>query len=98
MKTLNSKELLKKYKSKVKDIIIDDEFIIVELLSIRNSIIDMINSLTDSQLNRFLKIDSDLINLLPEIYKIEENLDIKDSVNDGSYKVYNEMQSRRLVA
>lgn len=98
MKTLNSKELLKKYKSKIKDIILDDEFVVVELVALRSAIIDLIDDLTNHELQKFLKIDSEFINLLPEIYEVEENIDIKDAVNNGSYKIYNEMQSRQLVA
>jgi len=98
MKILSSKELLKKYKDKVKNIIIDDEFIVAELIALRTAIIDLIDDLTDYELQRFLKMDSDFVNLLPDIYSCEDNLDIKDAVNNGSYRIYNEIQSRRLVA
>ena len=98
MKILSSEELLKEYKDKVKDIIVDDEFIVAELVALRAAIIDLIDDLTDSEFQKFLKTDSRFISLLPEIYSCEDNLDIKDTVNNGNSKIYNEMQLRRLVA
>ena len=98
MMILSSKELLKKYKGKIKSLVPDEEFIVAELIALRSAIIDSIDSLTDDELQEFLKIDSDFINLLPEIYSCEDNFDIKDAVNNGSYKIYNEMQLRKLVA
>ena len=98
MKVLTLRELLTKYKNKIKILVPGEEYIVLDLVFLRNDIINKIKEMTDYQLQRFVKIDSDFISMLPEIYSYEENLDIKDSIDSGSLRIYENIQLRKLVA
>lgn len=90
MKAQTIKELLKRYKNEIDFIDFDDDLEILNMFSIRNQLIDRLETLEKSELNEFWNLDDKFIDFMDELRGFEKEIVRQNAI------LY--VKTRKLVA